>query len=291
MKIYITGLITLLSVMNVSFSQTIITDENNNPIEGFGLVKDPNSNTVYFGKTDSITRTAIYKGQLKDGKITSVTKTPIIDNNSQETIPFFSADGKYIFLFSNFNNTPDQNVDLWYGRYGRKGKIKDLKRSAIVNTDSVEYYGSMSENGNIYFSSWRSNGYGKGDIFSTTFRNGSFSPIQHLDTNINNMLTNSSPAISSKDEWVIYYSENKNSQQADLVISFFNKGKWSKPVILPGLVNTINFEFAPVIGDNGKSLYFSRREKSKLSGKDVYHIYKVPLAGLELDTLRLAAAY
>ena len=261
------------------------------PLKDLDLLKTKKVILFIFVKQTVSQDTAIYKGQLKDGKITSVTKTPIIDNNSQETIPFFSADGKYIFLFSNFNNTPDQNIDLWYGRYGRKGKIKDLKRSAIVNTDSVEYYGSMSENGNIYFSSWRSNGYGKGDIFSTTFRNGSFSPIQHLDTNINNRLTNSSPAISSKDEWIIYYSENKDSQQADLVISFFNKGKWSKPVILPGLVNTINFEFAPVIGDNGKSLYFKKKKKSKLSGKDVYHIYKVPLAGLELDTLKLAATY
>ncbi len=74
------------------------------PIEGFGLVKDTNSNTVYFGKPDTISSTAIYRGIVSDGKINSIRKNAIIDKNSQETIPFFSSDGKYIFLFSNFEN-------------------------------------------------------------------------------------------------------------------------------------------------------------------------------------------
>ncbi len=279
------------TVAHISYSQSILTDNSNNAIEGFGLVKDPKSNVVYFGKTDSLTSTAIYKGILIDGKISSITKSAIIDNNSQETIPFFSSNGKYIFLFSNFSNSSSQNVDLWFGKYDKKGIIKDLKKATTVNSDSVEYYGSMSANGNIYFSSWRSDGYGKGDIFLTKFHKGEFSVIQHVDANINNRLTNSSPAISPKGDWVIYYNENENTKQGDLVISFIKKGKWSKPIILPSFVNTLNFEFAPVIADNGKTLFISRREKSTLSDKQVYHIYKIPIANLELDKLKLVAVY
>ena len=288
-KIVLLLLTFLLIENNISYGQTLLTDDNSNPIEGFGLVKDPNSNTVYFGKTDSISSTAIYRGILSDGKINSIIKSPIMDKNSQETIPFFSSDGKYIFLFSNYENQNPKNLDLWVGKYDKKDMAHDLKKAMAMNTDSVEYYGSMSANGHIYFSSWRKNGYGKGDIFSTKFKKGKFSAINQLDSNINNKFINSSPAISPKGDWLIFFNENEG--ETDLYVSFLNKEKWSRPIKLSNIVNTSNFEFAPVISDHGKTLYFSRREKSTLSDKQVYHIYKISINELGLEKLRLTAQY
>jgi hypothetical protein len=290
-KIVLPVLVVMLFGNNLSFGQQMLTDANNNPVEGFGLVKDPNSNIVYFGKTDNITNTAIYKGILSDGKITDVKKNFIIDENSQETIPFFSTAGNYIFLFSNFKNPNPKNLDLWFGKYDKKSGIQDLKKATTANTDSVEYYGSMANNGIIYFSSWRKAGYGRGDVFSTKFKNGKFSAVNHLDKSINNSHINSSPAISPKGDWFIFYTKNENSKSADLCVSFLNSGKWSEPIKLPNLVNTSNFEFAPVLADNGKTLYFSRREKSHLSDNQVYHIYKISIQELELGKLKATAQY
>jgi hypothetical protein len=287
-RILLTLLIFILIGNNISYGQTIVTDDNNNPIEGFGLVKDPNSNTIYFGKTDSISSTAIYRGILSGGKINSIRKNYIIDSISQETMPFFSSDGKYIFLFSNFENQSSANLDLWFGEYN-KGVIRNLKKAAAVNTDSVEYYGSISADGYIYFSSWRSNSYGKGDIYSTKFKKGKFSSVNHLDDNINNKFINSSPAISPKGDWFVFF--NATEDGADLYISFLKKERWSKPVKLADVVNTSNFEFAPVVSDNGKTLFFSRREKSILSDKQVYHIYEISIDELGLENLRLRAEY
>ncbi len=290
MKHFIVYLLSFLLAANkIAQGQTILTNGNNDPVEGFGLVKDPNSNTVYFGKTDSISSTAIYKGMLSDGKINSISRYPMLSTISQETIPFFSTDGKYIFMFSNFGNPDPRNLDLWFGKYDKKGMNHNLKKALAVNTDSVEYYGSMSAGDDLYFSSWRNTGYGKGDIFSTRFRKGKFYPVKHLDSNINTQFINSSPAISPNGDWVIFFNEKDNV--ADLYISFLSMAKWSKPIKLSNLVNTANFEFAPVIGDNGKSLYFSRREKSTSSDKLVYHMYKIAIAELELDKLKRTAVY
>ena len=283
-------LLTFLFITNKGlYAQTIITDENNNPVEGFGLVKDPNSNTVYFGKTDSISSTAIYKGVLLNGKINSIKKHPIIDNSSQETIPFFSADGKFIFLFSNFKSANPKDLDLWYGRYSESGKITNIQKAAELNSDSVEYYGSMSAEGMIFFSSWRMNGNGKGDIFSSEFKKGKFAAVNPLDGHLNNPFINSSPAISPKGDWMIFF--NGDEVGMDLCISFSNKGKWSKAVKLPETINTANFEFAPVVADNGTTLYFSRREKSSVSDNLVYHMYKISLNEVGLDKLKLQANY
>ena len=273
----------------ISNGQIIITDESNNPIEGFGLVKDPKSNIVFFGKIDSLTSTAIYTGILKDEKISAIRKSVLIDNNSQETIPLFSSDGKYVFVFSNVGNKTPKNLDLWFGEHNGKGVVHNFKRATEINTDSVEYYGSMSGGDDLYFSSWRKDGYGKGDIFSTKFKNGKFSAIEHLDDNINTKFINSSPAISPKGDWIIFFNENENV--ADLYISFLSSRKWSKPIKLSNLVNTSNFEFAPVVADDGKTLYFSRREKSTLNDKQVYHIYKVAIDELELTKLEGKAEY
>jgi len=288
-KILLPVLAFLLIANNIAYAQTIVTDENNNPIEGFGLVKDPRSNAVYFGKPDSISRTAIYRGILSGGKIQDIRKTPIIDKAAQETIPFFSSDGKYIFLFSNFENNDSKILDLWYGKHERTGAIKDVKKAAAINTDSVEYYGSISSKGQLYFTSWRKSSNGKGDIFSSKFKKGKFSPVKQLDSNINNKFLNSSPAISPKEEWLIFFTENENG--GDLYVSFLKKERWSKPIKLSEVVNTSDFEFAPVVSDNGKTLYFSRREKSILSDKQAYHIYKISIDELGLENLKLGAEY
>ena len=50
--------------------------------------------------------------------------------------------------------------------------IHNLKKAAAINTNSVEYYGSMSAHGYLHFSAWRKNGFGKGDVFSTKFKKG-----------------------------------------------------------------------------------------------------------------------
>ncbi len=273
-----------------AISQTIVSDENNNPVEGFGLVKDPNSNTVYFVKADSLYKTSIYKGTLVDGKITAVKRSSILNKNCQETAPFFTSDGKYIFLFSNAANPKTTNLDLWYGKYDKMGGITEVIAGVAINSDSSEYYGSISESGNMYFTSCRKSGNGKADLFTTKFKNGTFSSIVHLDNNVNNIHNNSSPAIAPNGNWMIYCTENPD-KISDLHVSFEKGGKWSKPVKLSNKVNTSNVEVAPVLADDGKTLYFSRIEKSNASGKDVYHIYKITIEELQLDKLKDKALY
>ena len=264
-------------------TQTIVTDNNLIPIEGFGLVKDPKSSIVYFGKIDSVSSTAIYSAILKEGKISSIKKKTILSNTAQETIPFFSTDGQSIFLFSNYGNLNKKNLDLWLGEYN-KGEIKNLKKVTEISTDSVEYYGCMTKNGTLYFSSWRPEGNGKGDIFYSKLKKGVFSPAKHLGNSINTDMINSSPAVSPKGDWLIFY--NGTDSGTDLSISFWLKNKWSKAIKLPESVNTENFEFAPVISHNGKTLYFSRREKSHSSEEQVYHIYQISIDQLGLKNLK-----
>ena len=283
-------LLLILLMHCAAVGQTLVTDENNTPVEGFGLVKVPNSNTVYFVKTDSLYKTSIYKGTLSDGKITAAKKNSIMNKSCQETAPFFSSDGKYIFLFSNASNPKSANLDLWFGKYDKNGVITEVTAGVALNSDSSEYYGSVSESGDLYFTSWRKSGNGKADIFTTRFKNGSFSSIVHLDNNVNNIHNNSSPAIAPNGNWMIFCTENTD-KISDLHVSFEKGGKWSKPVKLSGKVNTPNLESAPVLTDDGKTLYFSRTEKSPSSNKDVLHLYKISIEELQLDKLKDKALY
>ncbi len=270
-------------------AQTLVTDEGDNPVEGFGLVKDPNSNDVYFSRADSLLKTKIFKGTISDGKITAIKEVSILGKKCQEVAPFFSTDGKYFFIFSNAASPKTGNLDLWFGKY-KNGLISEMVAGVAINSDSVECYGSISESGNMYFSSWRKSGNGKGDIYTSKFKNGSFSSISHIENNINNIHNNFSPAVAPNENWMIYSTENAD-KISDLHVSFAKGSKWSKPIKLSNKVNTSSLESAPVIADDGKTLYFSRTEKLNSSSKAVFHMYKISVEELELDKLKVKALY
>ena len=89
---------------------------------------------------------------------------------------------------------------------------------------------------------------------------------------------------------MIYSTENAD-KISDLHVSFAKGSKWSKPIKLSNKVNTSSLESAPVIADDGKTLYFSRTEKLNSSSKAVFHMYKISVEELELDKLKVKALY
>jgi Tol biopolymer transport system component len=267
----------------------------NSEVAGFGLVFTADGSRAYFVRPDSARTTAIYT-TTKVGKEWTAPSICVFHSSLyQETIPFFSPDGKKVFWFSNERDSATfskRNLDLWEADF-RDGKLSSPHRMKNgINTDSVEYYGSMSKKGDLYFSSWRSGGFGNADIYVSTWKQGKFTLPKNLGATVNNGFLNSSPAIAPNEEFVIYYSQFQEKGSEGLYISFNTKGRWSRGLKLPASVNTGDFIIAPRISPDGATFYFTKREVVSSETKvEEYRMYAIPIAELHLEELRAKAEF
>jgi hypothetical protein len=111
-----------------------------------------------------------------------------------------------------------------------------------------------------------------GNIYSTTFVNGAWSPIKKLNKNINTKFYESHAGISA-DGKKLYFSSNREGGQGELDIYISEKdaaGDWGAATNLGASVNTPFNEDNPFITKNDSVLYFSSEGHSSIGGFDIF---------------------
>ena len=120
----------------------------------------------------------------------------------------------------------------------------------------------MTKNGTIYFMKENENKIGQSDIYFSTLKDGKYQKPQNIGLPINTNERESNPYISSKGNYIIYFSSDKNGfGEVDLYISFNKKGKWTQPKNLGNQINSNLAEFCPFVHSKEKRLYFTRQAK------------------------------
>lgn len=170
--------------------------------------------------------------------------------------PFYSTKQSKIFFISNRDNNP-HNFDIYYAVY-KNGVFQSPVKMPVVNSDSIEAFPSIADNGNIYFASNRKGSYGGTDIYVSRFINGKYQTPTNLGITINGQGREETPFISS-DESFIIFSSNKQAGfgNSDLYISFWINSSWTKPQNLGSNINSNFKEFSPFY--RNRKLYFTRR--------------------------------
>ena len=69
---------------------------------------------------------------------------------------------------------------------------------------------------------------------------------------------------------LLAFSRKKNSDDDDLFVSFFEEGRWTKPLELGEEINTKYSETTPFLSADGKTLYFSSDRPGGLGSQDIY---------------------
>lgn len=185
--------------------------------------------------------------------------------------PFLSVDGKRLFFVSDRplddSNANKKDFDIWYvdrnATNNDWSKPKNLGKP--VNSNLDEFYPSVSENNNLYFTMVSPNGLGKDDIYFCKWEAGNYLAPVLLDENINSSGYEFNAFISKKEDFIIFtkYNEKDGLGSGDLYISKkdFN-GTWKKAVNLGAPINTKYMEYCPFYDDKNHILYFtSKRNK------------------------------
>jgi outer membrane protein OmpA-like peptidoglycan-associated protein/tetratricopeptide (TPR) repeat protein len=110
-----------------------------------------------------------------------------------------------------------------------------------------------------------------GDIYLTEKVNGNWqTPVSFEEIN---SVDFEADAFMTKDGKTVYFASNHLKKNGDLDICFITKetsGAWSKPQLLPSVINTDEDEDAPYITADGKTMYFSSRGHTSMGGYDVF---------------------
>ena len=190
--------------------------------------------------------------------------------------PFLSGDGNRLFFVSDRpldgSRNEKKDFDIWYVDRDRKhGKWSDPKNiGQPVNSNLDQFYPSVSNNNNLYFTMDSPDGYGKDDIYFSKWVDGKYLDPVLLNENINSSGYEFNAFISKNEDFIIFTKYNAEDGQGsgDLYISKKDKnGDWKKAENLGIPINTKYMEYCPFYDEDNEILYFTSKRMNIKSKK------------------------
>ena len=179
-----------------------------------------------------------------------------------EADPFITPDGTLYYISDRKKNKSDTipDYDIWYVHPLANGKWSEPENLEAVNSDSTEYYVSLSDNKNVYFGSNRPGGFGLHDIYVSKFIDGKYSVPENLGPAVNAAELDHDPFISKDEKLLIFTSKNRKDGygKGDLYYSIKGEdGKWSQAQNMGKHINTASYDFCPYVTPDSKYFFFS----------------------------------
>jgi len=175
--------------------------------------------------------------------------------------PAFSADGNKMYFASNrplAGNKP-KDFDIWVvERTGKTwGEPKNL--GSTINTESDEFYPSITKSGNLYFTAQYKEGIGKEDIFIAQWSADHFEKPIPLDTAVNSKSYEFNAFVDPDEKFILYtgYGRKNDKGRGDLYMSVKDvNGKWIPSKNLTTL-NSTRLDYCPYVDPEKKILFFT----------------------------------
>jgi Tol biopolymer transport system component len=269
------------------FAEGIITSAENDELF---ITFTPNMKTLYFSKRVPGGVFTIHFSEKKNGTWTTPQVAPF-SGKFKDQAPFISPDGKKLFFSSNRplqGNKPKEDNDIWVVKKSKSGWSEPENLGAPLNTNLNEANPSVDAKGNLYF--WvleeMTGGLGKSDIWVSRLVNGKYRKPENAGNVINSEYYESSAYISPDGKFMIFCRDDVPGDlgRADIYISHFRQGKWTKPQHLGVGINSSAFDFAPLVSPDKKYFFFSsnRTEKTGEIGKQNIYFVEFKDLGVKL---------
>ena len=198
------------------------------------------------------------------------------DPNYNDADPFLTKDGNRIYFISKRpTNQKDKKLDfnIWYADRENDKWTTPKPLPKPINSDNYdEYFFSISDKGNAFFSSNRKGGEGSFDIYTVKILgDNKFSEPKNAGQPLNTDKYEFDPYISPNESFIIFsINENNNSS---LYFSYKDKNdNWTKPQNLGNKVNITRQDFAPSLSADGKYIFYSNNGKLKWVSNEILKI-------------------
>lgn len=196
--------------------------------------------------------------------------------------PFFSEDGRTVWFISNrpAPGKSGDDIDIWTVARKESGWGEPERLPEPINSPGAEWFPRVAPDGALYFGSNRSGGYGATDIYVAQLVRGRWT-VENLGEPISTEGDEYEFEIApSGDVAALMASRKGELGGGDIFLTYKEGDAWSEPVNLGPSVNSAALEVGPLIGRDGKTLYWSSARDDKLLGD----IYSMPLE----EALKLA---
>lgn len=211
-------------------------------------------------------QTIVYRKKNAAGKWSEPKLAPFAGGHS-DLEPAFSPDGQKLFFASNrpVAGKTGKDFDIWFveKKNGEWGSPQNIGEP--VNTGADEYYPSVTQSGNLYFTAQYKYGPGKEDIYvAAPEGNGYKQPIP-VDTAVNSPGYEFNAFVSPDEQFIIFtsYGRKDDKGRGDLYMSTKDaNGKW-RPAKNLAMVNSEQMDYCPFVSFD-KKIFFWTSEKYSL---------------------------
>jgi outer membrane protein OmpA-like peptidoglycan-associated protein len=194
----------------------------------------------------------------------------IINDDLSNSNPLLRNDEKMIFYMHHFKlyDAIMQSVKT------DEGWQVPLNMTPLVKSDGDHFLTGISGDGTtILFTAY--DPYNSGEIFSSRFIDGNWTPLTRLNTNINTRFNETHASFSADGKTLVFTSDRKGGIGGlDLYQSEMIGGDWGPPVNLGPVINTVFDEESPFLTPDGKKLFFSSQGHYNMGGFDVFYSEK-----------------
>jgi len=226
----------------------------------FATTFTPDGRTVFFNRVEG-DHYLIFSAQLTDGGWSAAQRAPFSNGSARDIDPFVTPDGRILVFTSNRPRpgTTSDDFNLWAVRATSAGWSAPELLPSPPNSADNEVFATLSANETIYFSRRMANEPRR--IFrSERLAGGWKQPVQVvLDVAPEASLGN--PLIGPDESFLVFTSRDLGGAgSVDLFLTRRSSdGSWSVPIALPVPINSAAADYAPGIGADGTTLYFSSR--------------------------------
>ncbi|NOS93805.1 MAG: hypothetical protein HOP30_17955, partial [Cyclobacteriaceae bacterium] len=184
----------------------------------------PDGREIYFtiSTPKSTFQTIVFCQRLKNGEW-SAPKVPSFAGTYSDLEPAFSADGNTLYFASNrpLEGKEVKDFDLWRVKRSSNGWEIPEHLGNTINTQADEFYPSITNSGNLYFTAQYKGGVGREDIYMAQFINGSFQKPVVLDTAVNSKMYEFNAFVAPDESYILFTSYGRKDDMGggDLYLS------------------------------------------------------------------------
>ncbi|RYY90135.1 MAG: hypothetical protein EOO15_03795 [Chitinophagaceae bacterium] len=190
------------------------------------------------------------------------------DARQRQIDPAFSPDGNTLLL--NINGPGTRSFDIFASRRTDSG-WSNPEPVAAVNSDSSDFFATMSRSGTIYFTRRLD---GRNQVHVSRLRNGAYTLPVPLDSVVNGLPGGATNPFIDPDERYLLFHVSERPGVGDLYVSWRGDAGWTAPVALGSEVNSPISEFCPFVHGPGGYLYFARTEVQP-GGRRTENIWRI----------------
>ena len=237
---------------------------SNNQTESYFTVQSPNE------ELSGIFKALKIKEEWQEAVLVS------FSGQFKDLEPFLSPNGLQLYFASNrpllVSETKIKDFDIWVVE---RNTIDDnwsepRNLGAPINSEHNEFYLSIANSNNMYFTSDRPSVKGKDDIFLSEWKNGKYQTAISMSSAINTENYEYNAYIAPDESFILFggYKRKDGFGSGDLYISYKEDGKWTLAKNMGDTINSKYMDYCPFVDWTTKTLYFtSKRSILKADNK------------------------